>query len=248
MGWIVHFVRVPTVSPFRPGSTGAADPARPVPPDRTRDRRPARPPGSWPAWVCRERSLALCRTGAALTACGTEARRRSRPRCAARVRRAQRAHGADRPRACRVALVGGRGGAARRRPGPRRPAGRVPPECRRPRDLRGLRHRGGRALGAPRRALRRVPAGPRGAWGRPAAGDVDPDDGARAFAALEAEPWLVDAPILGGFALIGVGVVALLARAPWPHALRAVPGGLDTTVLVGITVLSVRQLRIRPEQ
>jgi hypothetical protein len=43
------------------------------------------------------------------------------------------------------------------------------------------------------------------------AGDVDPDDGARAFAALEAEPWLVDAPILGGFALIGVGVVALLA-------------------------------------
>jgi hypothetical protein len=82
----------------------------------------------------------------------------------------------------------------------------------------------------------------------PDAGDVDPDDGARAFAALEAEPWLVDAPILGGFALIGVGVVALLARAPWPHALRAVPGGLDTTVLVGITVLSVRQLRIRPEQ
>jgi hypothetical protein len=48
--------------------------------------------------------------------------------------------------------------------------------------------------------------------------------------------------------LTGVGVVALLARAPWPHALRAVPGGLDTTVLVGITVLSVRQLRIRPEQ
>jgi hypothetical protein len=95
---------------------------------------------------------------------------------------------------------------------------------------------------------------------------VSPEAGTRALHGIEAKPWLVDGPILGGFAALGIGVVvllaglwrsgavprgvpaagiavALLAQAPWPASLRAVPGVLDTAVLVAITLLAVHHLR-----